>query len=164
MSPPSWTPPDPPNGAVGTPSTDTNAQAALFYGEDIWFDVTQGAIANYVVTAAGDWLSASGLDALKQSLTRRTITNPFEWKTKPNYGVGARLYVKAKDTPAMRAELEARIRSQYLIDKRVESVDEVSFEKIVDQGIGPGLRINVRFTPRGRLRTDKPESLTIEVR
>jgi hypothetical protein len=38
-----WTLPSPPNGVVGTPSTDTNAQAALFYGEDIWFDVTKGA-------------------------------------------------------------------------------------------------------------------------
>jgi hypothetical protein len=55
---------------------------------------------------------------------RRTITNPGEWKTKPNYGVGARLYVKAKDTPATRSELAARIRSQYLLDQRVESVDE----------------------------------------
>lgn len=164
MSPPlSWTPPDPPNGAVTTPVTDTNAQAALFYGEDIWFDVTQGSVANYVVTAAGDWLSVSGIPALEQSLLRRTITNPGEWKTKPTYGVGARLYVKAKDTPATRAELAGRIRSQYLQDKRVESVDEIAIEKFSD-GIGPGLRINVRYTPRGRLRTDKSETIVIEVR
>jgi hypothetical protein len=34
-----WTLPEPPNGVVSVPSTDTNAQAALFYGEDIYLDV-----------------------------------------------------------------------------------------------------------------------------
>jgi phage baseplate assembly protein W len=158
-----WVPPPPPNGVVFTPSADTNAQAAAFYGEDVWFDVTQGAIADYVVTAAGDWQAVSGITALRQSLLRRTITNPGEWKTKPGYGVGAREYVKAKDTPAMRAEITARVRQQYLLDQRVESVDSVTIEKVHD-GIGPGLRLNVAYTPRGRLRTDKPDRIVIEVR
>lgn len=158
-----WTPPVPPNGIVSTPSSDTNAQAALFYGEDIWFDVSDGARANTIVTPAGDWQSVSGNEALRQSLRRRTITKPGEWKTKPNYGVGATEYVKQKDTPAMRAELAGRIRSQYMLDQRVESVDEISFEKFVD-GIGPCLRINVLYTPRGRLRTDKSDRVLIEVR
>lgn len=163
MSDPVFTIPSPPNGAVTTPAIDTDAQAALFYGEDIWFDVAAGAGANYVVTAAGDWQSASGMTALRQSLLRRTITNPTEFRTKPNYGVGARQYVKAKDTPSTRSELSARIRSQYLDDARVESVDQITIDKFSDD-IGPGLRINVQFTPLGRLRTDQPQTIVIEVR
>jgi phage baseplate assembly protein W len=157
-----WKLPQPPNGVVGVPSTDTDAQAALFFGEDIWFDVSAD-VANYIVTASGDWLAVTGLPALRQSLIRRTITNPGEWKTKPNYGVGARLYVKAKDTASTRSELEARIRSQYTIDQRVERVDHVNITKLVD-GIGPILKVNVLYTPRGRLRTDQPQMLGIELR
>jgi phage baseplate assembly protein W len=155
--------PPPPNGVVTIPTSDTNAQAALFYGEDIWFDVTEGARANMIVTAAGDWQMVSGITALRQSLLRRTITRPGEWKTKPTFGVGAQEYVKAKDTPAMRAELAARVREQYLQDQRVESVDQVVIEKIVD-GIGPGLRLNVIYTPRGRLRMEQSDRIVIEVR
>lgn len=158
-----WSPPPPPNGVVFTPTTDTNAQAAQFYGEDIWFDVTQGSVPNLIVTPAGDWLPVTGMTALRQSLLRRTITKPGEWKFKPNFGVGATEYIKEKDTPAMRAELAARVRSQYLQDQRVESVDEIVIEKFSD-GIGPGLRLNVVFTPRGRLRTDQAERIVIEVR
>ena len=158
-----WTLPAPPNGIVAVPSSDTNAQAAQFFGQDIWFDVTAGVVANYIVTPAGDWLAVSGITALRQSLLRRTITNPGEWKTKPNYGVGARLYVKAKDTPSMRSELSGRIRTQYLQDQRVEAVNQIAIDKVVD-GIGPVLRLNVVYTPRGRLRMDKPDNVLIEVR
>ncbi len=157
-----WTLPDPPNGAVGTPSSDTQAQAALFYGEDIYFDVSLGVTANYVVTAAGDYQTATGMVALMQSLLRRTITNPNEWRTKPNYGVGAKQYLKGRDTPSTRAELEARIRAQYVLDARVERVDQVVIEKIAAPV--PYLKISVQFTPRGRLRTDAPEKIVIEIR
>lgn len=135
----------------------------LIGGEDIWFDVTAGSLANMIVTPAGDWLAATGMIALKQSLLRRTITNPNEWKTKPGYGVGAREYLKEKDTPAKRSELAARIRSQYIQDTRVERVDHVAIERFTD-GIGAGLKVNVMFTPRGRLRTEQPATLSIEVR
>jgi phage baseplate assembly protein W len=158
-----WTLPAPPNGVVATPTTDTNAQAALFFGEDVWLDVSQGEQAELIVTPAGDWQTVTGLAALKQSLLRRIITNPGEWTTKPGYGIGARQYVKAKDTPAMRAELTARVRAQFLADQRVESVDQVAIDKIVD-GIGPVLRLNVQYTPRARLRTDQPQKITVELR
>jgi len=158
-----WTLPDPPNGAVAIPTSDTNAQAALFYGEDIYFAVEAGIAANYVVTPAGDWQGVSGELALTQSLLRRTITNPNEWRTKPKYGVGARAFLKAKDTPSTRAELEARIRSQYLLDPRVESVDAVTIAKTIESGV-PVLRISVSITALGRLRTDKPTRVLITIR
>lgn len=158
-----WTLPAPRNGVVSVPSADTNAQAALFYGEDIFLDVAYGATANYIITGAGDWQTCSGMVALMQSLLRRTITNPGEWKTKPNYGVGAKRYLKGKDTPTSRAELDARIRSQYTLDPRVERVDQVVIAKTVVDDV-PILHINVQFTPRGQLRTDTPQRIDISIR
>jgi hypothetical protein len=158
-----WTLPEPPNGVVSVPSTDTNAQAALFYGEDIYLDVGDGVTANYIITAVGDWQTCTGMVALGQSLLRRTITNPSEWRTKPNYGVGAMQFLKAKDTPTSRAELETRIRSQYKLDPRVERVDQVVIAKTVIDDV-PILRINVQFTPLGKLRTDMPGRIEIFIR
>jgi phage baseplate assembly protein W len=157
-----WTPPKPPYGVVSTPASDVRAQTDRFFGFDLWFDIAGGSRANLVVTAAGDWRVVGGVTALAQSLTRRTITNPGEWRTKPNYGVGARDFVKAKDTPATRAQLEARVREQYLADRRVERVDAVAIER-VETAMGPVLRLGVKFTPRGRLRTDAPIQLSIDV-
>lgn len=161
---PTWPMPDPPNGVASVPSSDTNAQASLFYGEDVFFDVAAGLGADYVVTPAGDYLTVEGEAALKQRLLRRTITSPNEWRTRPGYGVGARDYIKAKDSNAMRSELGARIREQYLRERGVESVDQVVIEKVEASGIGPGLRINVQYTPRGRLRGDRPSTILIELR
>lgn len=143
--------PSPPNGVVGISTASTASAVAELLGEDIYFDVADGVRADYVVTPAGDWRTVAGEEALMQSLLRRTITNPGDWRTKPRYGVGARRYLKMKDTAANRAELEQRIRAQYLIDKRVERVDAVLIERL-EGANGAVLKINVKFTPRGRLR------------
>jgi|SRR5688572_2790124 len=155
--------PSPSGGVSGLPSSDAASQASKFYGEDIWFDVTRGAGADYVVTAAGDWALVQGVEALRQSVIRRIITSPGEWATKPNYGVGARQYVKARDLPSTRSELAERTRAQLLIDPRIETVDQVIVEALSTDG-PPGIRITVRFTPRGRLRTDQPVPVILEVR
>jgi phage baseplate assembly protein W len=162
----SWLLPVPPNGYQGIPASEQQSQIARFYGEDIYFeiaapDVTLGE-ADYVITPTGDWLTVTGEEALRQSLIRRLITNPGEWATKPNYGVGARQYVKAKNTPATRAELETRIRSQFMIDPRVASVDLVVVAQLADGSAG--VKIEAHITPRGRLRSDKPMSVRLEVR
>lgn len=151
--------------ASGLPASEQASQDAVFFGEDIWFDVagdlTGKGEGNYVITAGGDLQTATGREALRQSLIRRTITSPEEWPTLPGFGVGAGDYVKAKNTPAVRAELEAKIRTQYLRDPRVESVDLVAVWPLEN---GPGLKISVNVTPRGRLRTDRPLSVQLEIR
>lgn len=166
MPGPTFTVPDPAAGYVGTPESERLEQDARFYGADIWLDVAapdaQLGSARYVTTAAGDWTIARGREALRQSLLRRLVTNPGDWQTKPNYGVGARQYVKAKNTRSVRAELESRIRQQFALDVRVHSVDVVIINPLDDGS--PGLRIEVLVTPRGRLRTDQPLAVAMEVR
>lgn len=158
--------PEPPNGFQATPESEQESQDARFYGIDIWLDVAAPDVelgqAGYVTTAAGDWAIARGREALRQSLLRRLITNPGDWQTKPDYGVGARQYVKAKNTSTKRAELESRIRAQFARDVRVHSVEIVTLAELDDGS--PGLKVSVTVTPRGRLRTDKPLEVSMEVR
>lgn len=161
MSGPGWTLPAPPLGVVTIPSSDTSSAAAKFFGEDVWFDVTKGAFADYVVSPAGDYQAITGVEALRQSLIRRIITNPGEWKTLPNFGVGARQYVKAKNTQAVRDELAQRVKAQCSADPRVEKVSQVIIEQLSE---GAGLKINVEVTARGRLRTDQPVRISIGLR
>lgn len=157
--------PEPPNGFIGTPASESASENARLYGSDIWLNVAAPDVqlgqARYVTTAAGDWALATGREALRQSLMRRLITNPGDWQTKPDYGVGARQYVKAKNTGTVRAELESRIRSQFARDARVHSVDLVTLERL--DGDAPGIKVSVAVTPRGRLRTDQPLSVVLGV-
>lgn len=163
MSGPSFVLPTPPNGYAGTPDADGEAQDSRFYGRDIWLDVSTAGEhqARYVTTAAGDWAIAEGREALRQSLLRRYITNPGEWKTKPGYGAGARQYVKANNTATTRADLESRLRAQSMQDPRVASVEMVTITPLNDGS--PGIKIAVLITPRGRLRGDKPLAVELEV-
>lgn len=166
MSGPSWTLPSPDAGVVTAPSSDQASQQALFFGEDIWFDIGASDVnlgeGDYVVTAGGDLTVATGREALRQSLMRRYITNPGEVPTLPDYGAGAAQYVKAKNTAAVRAELAGRIRAQSLRDPRVASVDQSIVEQLDDGS--PGIRISVLITPKGQLRTDKPLPVQLEIR
>jgi phage baseplate assembly protein W len=153
------------NGQSATPQSERDEQAARFYGSDIWLDVAAPDVqlgqARYVTTAAGDWALATGREALRQSLLRRLVTNPGDWQTKPDYGVGARQYGKAKNTSTMRAELESRIRSQFARDPRVHSIELVTIERLDSDA--PGIKISIIVTPRGRLRSDQQLSVSMEV-
>jgi phage baseplate assembly protein W len=166
MSGPTFLLPDPPNGYQEVPAAEIETQSARFFGVDIWLDVAAPDVvfgqARYVTTASGDWAVARGREALRQSLNRRIITNPGEWATKPEYGVGARQFVKRKNTAGTRAELEARIREQFTRDVRVQSVDIVTITPLDDGS--PGVIIRVHVTPRGRLRSDQPLVVSQEVR
>lgn len=138
-------------------------QSALF-GEDIWYDVSHPdntGYADLIVDAGGDWQDVTGIEALRQSLLRRLITNPGEWQTVPDYGVGARQYIKAPMTPSTLSELEARIRSQYLRDDRVEAIDSITITPLT--GDQPGIYVLVNVIPKGRLRQDAslPVAITI---
>ena len=114
-------------------------------GKDIWFDLRQGLLrADYSVTPSGDWLAVSGEKALRQALLRRLLTSPGEWAFLPDYGVGARDFVKSRNDRPTRDRLAERIRSQFLRDPRVDAVESVAIE------IQPELvRIAVRVRPKG---------------
>lgn len=148
-----------PSSTAGA-SAKLKAQRRSLFGKDIWFDVTLGNKANLEVTANGDWATVEGREALRQSLIRRIITNPGEWATLPEFGVGARLYVKKRDTPAMRQELEERIRGQLLRDRRVASVDQVTVERLPEAA---GLKIFIQVTPTGETQRNQPLTASIEV-
>ena len=142
--------------AVAVPSPIT--QLDLLFGRDLWFDVRQGASANYETTPAGDWKIVEGREALRQAILRRIITDPGEWATLPGYGVGARMYVKARNTRATRDELVERIRGQVLQDPRVESVEAVQVEILPDK-----VRIGVIVVPLGRTQRNEVVRASVEV-
>jgi hypothetical protein len=121
--------------------TRAGAQGGL--GEDLWLDVTTGD-SDLVVTPAGDWALVAGREALRQSLLRRFMTIPGEWATLPDYGAGARAYVKKRNSRAVRDELAARLKAQALRDARVASVDDV--QVAFADGV---LKLSVRVIPRG---------------
>ena len=133
-------------------------QTSRRFGRDIWFDLTSGD-ANLEVTAAGDWAVVEGRAALRQALIRRILTSPGEWQTLPDYGVGARTFVKSRDTPAAREELEERIRAQFAQETRVRSVEQVLVERLGD-GL---LRVSVTVIPAGEAFRRQPLIASVEV-
>lgn len=150
--------------ASGLSTNELQAQTARLFGVDAWYDlaaVTSSGFASYIVTPGGDLKQATGRDALKQALLRRLLTNPGDWKTNPTFGVGARLYVKARNTPAARAQLEAAIRAQFLQDKRVASVDLVTVTPLADGS--DGVQISIITTPVGTLTGTGPVAVAAEV-
>lgn len=139
------------------------ARDAAFFGEDIWYAaVHDDGSGEYVITPAGDLQVAVGREALRQALIRRLITDPDEWPTLPDYGVGARRWVKGKNTATQRAELESRVRAQFARDQRVESVNVVLVAQLDDGS--PGVKVTAQVTPRGRLRGARALAFTTEVR
>lgn len=165
MSGTTWTLPTPSGGSSGLPASEAESQDATFYGVDVWFDVSKPdstGEANYVISPSGDLTLVTGREALRQSLIRRILTDPGEWPSLPDYGVGARQYVKGKNTASKRAELETRIRAQFLRDPRVLRVDLVTVAQLPDGK--PGIVISAIITPRGRLRGDQPLPVQLEVR
>lgn len=145
---------------VAPPATVTTGPipAPLEDGDklDIWFDVSAAVGPDYVVTAYGDWLPVTGDEALRQSLLRRFITNPGEWKTKPEYGAGGRAFLKEKSTKSTRDAFARRLREQALKDTRVQSVDDVTYD-LFDDG---GTRWTVKITPKTKIKRVQPVVVT----
>lgn len=146
--------------ATSTSPSERVRQRDRFWGRDLWLDVRVNG-ADVVTTPAKDLALVDGEECLRQALIRRIITAPGDWATLPEYGCGARLYVKARNTPATRAELTERIRSQLAREARVERVGRVSVETTED---GQGLKINVLVIPKGRVRPDATVAISLEVR
>ena len=117
---------------VSTQQAQIISRRDRLFGKDISYTIRGDHSPDYAVTKAGDWSTVTGKKALSQSLRRRLITDPGEWQTLPDFGVGARAFVKARNTQANRDELERRIRTQFLTDPRVDSIEHVTIRIGVD--------------------------------
>lgn len=144
-------------GGIGAAAVIT--RRGRIYGKDISYAVREGVVPNYEVTAARDWATTQGRECLRQSLIRRLITEPGEWTTNPNYGVGALAFVKARDSKGNRDELERRIRAQFSQDRRVKSVDSVQLIRGENS-----IKVFVRVIPTGEIDSAHPLIITHEVR
>lgn len=146
------------------PSSPATVQAKAItrresvYGKDISYNVRDLKVPNMEVTAAGDWATIAGRECLRQSLIRRLITEPGEWTTNPTYGVGSPAFVKARDSKGNRDALEARIRSQFVQDPRVDSVDSVKIVRGTNS-----IRFIIRVIPVGEIDSAQPLTVTHEV-
>lgn len=129
---------------IGSSTSGTSQSSAPDgYGVDLWYDLSAATGPDLVVDPGGDWLLVRGIECLRQSLIRRIITAPGDWRTLPDYGAGARLYVRKRNNKAARDELANRIRAQCLRDDRVLKCESV----VVDSRDGM-LRIRVKVVPR----------------
>lgn len=157
MSGYSWTLPGVTTGAQGVGGDDRERQYDHLWGRDIWLDANGSA--ELEVTPAGDYLLASGARALRQAIIRRIITDPGEWATLPDYGVGARAFVKARRTRTAMDELIERIRGQLLQDPRVDEVAAV----LIDDETPDQLKIGVYVLAKGRARQNEAVRASVEV-
>lgn len=149
----------PATAGTGLTPQERARQVDRLFGVDVWFDV-RSTLANYEVTRSGDWKEVRGREALRQSLLRRTLTSPGEWAALGNdYGVGARDFVKAKNTQSNRDLLATRIREQYLRDPRVSKVETIGVE------LGNGfVKLNTIVIPKGEALKAKPLGVSLEVK
>jgi hypothetical protein len=147
-----------PTSSSGVTPQDQATQLDRLYGRDLWFDVRKAAGGNYEITPAGDWKVVAGRECLRQAIVRRIITDPGEWAQLPEYGVGARMFVKGRNTRAARDELAERIRAQLIQDPRIESVETVDIEILADM-----VRISVKVQPRGRSLKTEAVTASVEV-
>jgi phage baseplate assembly protein W len=119
-------------------------------GCDIWFDLSSSQGPDTIVTPAGDWKLVSGRECYRQSLIRRFITKPGEWRTKPSYGGGLSGMVRKKLTTTVRDGAINAIRAQALQDGRTGTVDLVEIARLTDAtgATKPGWRVHVVVTPK----------------
>ena len=127
-------------------------------GCDIYFDMSNGAGPDTVVTPSGDWKLVSGRACLRQWLIRGYLTTPGSWKTKPKFGAGIKALLRKKMTSTTRATAIANIKAFSLSTPRVKSCDLVEIERLVINGVAKrGWHIRVVVTPAA-----EPEPLDVE--
>lgn len=125
-------------------------------GEDLYFS------SDYEIAAAGDYRTVTAFENLRLSILRRLSVSPGEWKTRPEYGVGIRQFVKKALTSGRKAELKNRIVENLRRDDRIEKVDEVTIEETTLGG-RPVVRVTIRLTAFGRTVGLQPVTFAREV-
>lgn len=122
-------------------------------GVDIWMAKTETSSLEYTVTPSRDWQLVSGKEAYRQSLIRRFLTSPGEYRNKPDYGAGVRAAVKARGRQVDLDDISTRLRSQALKDERTARVLDVAVERIGNYGI--------KFTVKTQMTGDDGSDVTI---
>lgn len=101
---------------------------------------------NTLVTVSGDWALVDGHEAVVQSLTRRYLTSPGEWKTKPEYGAGLREAARKRARGSDIAEIVNRMRQQNSLEKRISPKSEVSVYPLSGNVNGLGFKVTIIFS------------------
>jgi phage baseplate assembly protein W len=118
---------------VPVPTTAAEEQQEQILGKGIFFD------GDYRVTPHGDYLTIEQEEALKQDVYHRLITNPGEYKFRPDYGCGVRAAVNGRMGQAEIDALTNRIRENLLQDPRVTGVSVTL--SAIDEGVSIALAI-----------------------
>jgi phage baseplate assembly protein W len=120
---------------------------ALLYGRDLYW------AGGLVRSENADWLTVEGVEALRQSFLRELCTTPGEWRTRPDYGIGALALVYEEMTDSRILTLKTRIRSRFAQDPRVSRVTATEITRDDSQGL---LVITVSIEARGQAITFRP--------
>jgi phage baseplate assembly protein W len=124
------------------PTAAGQDERARLLGRDILFD------GDYHVTPDGDWQVVEGLAAIRQWIYHCLITNPGEFRARPEYGAGLKRYVKEPKTPALLAQLKTQTRTALLRNKRLQdvlvTVDDLSTVIPGAQGLHVGVWVTVK--------------------
>lgn len=148
----SWTLPGPSGSASATGDDSAlGRELGRLFGTDIYFRN------DFEVTAAGDYLTISGLANLREAIYRRLLTRPGEYKFVPGYGVGLPLYLKRKADSTTIDEIRTAVTEQLLHERRIDSVERVAIE-FSDGKLNIGLIIKAA----GRALRFKPFTFTEE--
>jgi phage baseplate assembly protein W len=131
-----------PAEATGSVEVSNNTEID-FYGVDLYFtDDIQ-------LSAAGDYATVQGLEALRQAIRSRLLTTPGEYAVHPEYGCGLRQFCKKRATQSDRDALRQIIIDQLSQEERIQNVDEVTIESFTS-GAMTGVKVFVRVTALGR--------------
>lgn len=127
------TPPTPPTPPKSPP------------GVDIWLgDIDGSGTPETTTTPAKDWLLAGAEEAYKQSLRRRFLTSPGDYKNKPDYGAGLMAAVKIASTRSNRAKIASALKQQALLDHRTRRVISVTVDVFATNGIHYSVVVEMR--------------------
>lgn len=119
------------------------------FGTDIFYE------SDYSLTHKGDYALVSGFKALRQAILHRLITKPGEYAFEPNYGIGIQSFVKKKIVQSTLDDLEIRIRTQLLREKRISGIRSLNINRI-----SGGVEIYVVIEAAGRALQFRPFRFT----
>jgi len=130
-------------------TTSAQDQQTKLLGKDLYFD------GDFAVTAAGDYATLEGLAAFRQSIYRRLITRPGEYRARPDYGCGVLSFVKKRLIQSELDDLKGRITDQLSLDPRLSEVTRVVIERIEN-----GIRIGIAVRAAGESLVFEPFDFT----
>ena len=119
-------------------------------GEDIWAaQASETGAPEYVVTSSGDWTAVTGREAVQQSLIRRFLTKPGDYRVDPTYGAGLLAAAKKRMRRSDMDDISRRLRQQALADNRVRAVSSVKVEALPNTDNGVKYTITIDLVADG---------------